>query len=78
MSFTISNLSFIDCFQSLSSSLDSLVKNLSENDLNYLSQEFNNKVLDLVEQKEFYPYEYMSDFEKFKVELPHKERFYSF
>ena len=51
MSFTISNLSFIDCFQSLSSSLDSLVKNLSENDLNYLSQEFNNKVLDLVEQK---------------------------
>ena len=33
MSFTINNkLSFIDSFQFLSSSLDSLVKNLSKND----------------------------------------------
>ena len=37
-----------------------------------MSQEFddNNNVLDLVKQKEFYPYEYMRDFEKFKEELP--------
>ena len=71
------NLCFIDSLQFLSSSFDSLVKNLSEDDLKYLSQEFNNKVLDLVKQKGFYPYECMSDFEKFKEELLSKGKFYS-
>ena len=33
-------------------------------------------LLDLVKQKAFYT-EYMSDFEKFKEELPSKENFYS-
>ena len=42
-----------------------------------MSQEFDNSVLDLVKQKGFYPYEHMSDFEKFKEELPNKEEFYS-
>ena len=42
-----------------------------------MAQKFNNIVLDLVKQKGFYPYEYMSDFEKFKEELPSKEKFYS-
>ena len=42
-----------------------------------MSQEFENKVLDLVKQKGFYPYEDMSDFEKFLEELPSKENFYS-
>ena len=52
MSFTINNkLSFIDCFQFLSSSLDSLVKNLNKANFKYLSQEFDNNVLDLVKQK---------------------------
>ena len=78
MSFTVNNkLSFIDSFQFLSSSLDSLVKNLSRDDLKYLSQEFDNNILDLVKQKGFYPYEYMSGFEKFKEELPRKEVFYN-
>ena len=75
MSFSINNkLSFIDSFQFLSSSLDSLVKNLGKDDFKYLSQEFDNNVLDLVKQKGFYPYEYMSDFEKFKEGLPRKEK----
>ena len=47
-------------FQFLNLSLDSLVKNLGKNDFKYLSQEFDNSVLDLVKQKGFYPYEYMS------------------
>ena len=42
-----------------------------------LSQEFDNNLLDLIKKKGFYPYEYMSDFEKFKEELPSKENFYS-
>ena len=78
MSFSINNkVSFIDSFQFLSSLLDSLVKNLAKDDFKYLSQEFDNNVLDLVKQNRFYPYEYMSDFEKFKEQLPRKERFYS-
>ena len=36
----------------------------------YLSPEFDNNVLDLIKQKGFYSYEYMSDFETFKEELP--------
>ena len=61
-----SKLSFIDSFQFLSFSLDSLVKNFRKNDLKYLSQEFQLNVLDLVKQRRFYPYEYLNDFEKFK------------
>ena len=49
MSFSINNkLSFIDSFQLLSSSLDSLVKYLGTDDFKYLSEEFDNNVLDLV------------------------------
>ena len=78
MSFTINNnLNFIDSFRFLISSLDNLVKSLSEDDFKYLGQEFDNKVLDLVRQKTLDPYEYISDFEKFKEELPSKEKFYS-
>ena len=52
VSFTINNkLSFTDSFRFLSSSLDSLVKNLDKDDFKYLSQEFDNGVLDLIKQK---------------------------
>ena len=54
MSFTVNNKqSFIDSFQFLNSSLDSLVKNLSIDDFKYLCQEFDNNVLNLVNQKDF-------------------------
>ena len=65
-------MSFIDSFQFLSSPLDSSVKNLNKDGFKYFSQEFDNNVLVLVKQKRFYPYEYMSDFEKFKEELVRK------
>ena len=78
MSFTINNkLSFIDSFQFLIFSLDSLVKNLSKDDLKYLNQEFDKTKLDLVKQRRFYPQEYMTDFEKFTEKLPNKEMFHS-
>ena len=65
--FNISNnLIFIDSTQLLSFLLDSLVKNSGKHDFKYLNQEFDSKVLDLVKQKGFYFYEYMSDFQKFK------------
>ena len=78
MSCTINNnLRSIDSFQFLSSALDSLVESLSRDDFKYFSQECGNNELDLVKQKRFYPYEYISHFEKFKEELPGKEKFYS-
>ena len=52
MSFTINNkLSFIDIIQFLSSSFNSLVKNLNKDNFKYLSQEFDNNVLNLVKKK---------------------------
>ena len=42
-----------------------------------MSQKFDNKILNLVKQKGFFPYEYMSNFEKFKEQLASKEKFYS-
>ena len=42
-----------------------------------MSQEFDNKVLDLVKRKRFYHYEYMSSFEKFKEEFRTIEKFFS-
>ena len=76
MGFNISNkLSFINSFQFISPSLAKLAKKLNKDDFKYLSHEFHNNVLDLVQQKVFNPYDYMSDIEMFKWELPHKEKF---
>ena len=52
MAFTINkNLIFIDTMQFMNSSLDVLVKNLSDNDFKHLSQEFSGDLLKLVKQK---------------------------
>ena len=51
--------------QFMNSSLDALVKNLSQVDFKYLSQEFTGEQLKLVKQKGVYPYEYMDSFKKF-------------
>ena len=50
-------LDFIDSFQLLSSSVDSVVKKLGKDDFKYFSQECDNNVLDLVKLERFYPYE---------------------
>ena len=41
-----------------------------------MSKEFDSNILNLVKQKEFYPYAYTSDLEKFEKKLPSKEKFY--
>ena len=52
MVFTINkNLVFIDRVQFINSRLDALVKNLSDNDFNYLSQEFSGDLLELVKKR---------------------------
>ena len=42
-------------FQFLSSSLNSLIKNLNKDEFRNLDHKFDNNVLDLVKQKGFYP-----------------------
>ena len=42
-----------------------------------MTQEFDKNKLDLVKQKGLYPFEYMTDFEKFKVKWPSKEKCYN-
>ena len=59
----------------MSSSFDSLVKKLAEDDLERLSQ-VSDDVFHLVNQKRVCPFEYMNDFQKFK--LPFKEKFYNY
>ena len=48
MAFAINSLGFFDSMQFLNSSLDALFKNLSDNDLKYLTQEFSGDLLELV------------------------------
>ena len=72
------NLVFIDSMQFTNSSLDSLVKNLSDNDFKYLSEEYNDEFLKLVKQKRVYPYEYMDSYKKFsEIKLPDRSKFFS-
>ena len=59
--FLNKNLVFIDSMQFMNSSLDKLVKNLSDEDSEYFSSEN----LELLKQKGAYPYEYMNSFERF-------------
>ena len=62
----------------MNSSLDKLVKNLSDEDFKYLVEEFGSENLELLKQKGAYPYEYMNSFERFNEEkLPARKYFYS-
>ena len=63
--------------QFMNSSLEKLVKNLSDDDFKYLTQEFGSKNLELFKQKDAYPNEYMDSFKRFdKEKLLDKECFY--
>ena len=60
----------------MNSSLEKLVKNLSDNDFKYLTEEFGSKNLELLKQKGAYPYEYMESFKRFgEKQLPDKKFF---
>ena len=77
MAFTIDN-NLLDSMQFMNSSLDAFVKNLSDNVFKYLSQEFSGNLLELVKQKEVYPYKYMGSFKKFfDKKLPDRCNFFS-
>ena len=51
----------------MNSSLEKLVKNLSDNDLKYLPEEIGSKNLELLKQKDAYTYEYMGSLVERKI-----------
>ena len=62
--------------QFMNSRLEKLVKNLSDDDFKKLTKEFGLKNLELLKQKDAYPYEYMDSFKRFSEdELPDKKCF---
>ena len=73
------HLSFIDSFAFMSSSLEKLARNLSEDDFIYTKKYFTDPVqFNLMKRKGVYPYDYMDSFSKFNdTELPQREEFYS-
>ena len=63
MSFTLNNnIVFIDSMLFMTSVLDKLARNLSNEDFKYLSEEFSGEELELVKKKEIYPYKYFNSF----------------
>ena len=91
ITFSLKQLEFKDSFSFLSSSLDKLVK-LTKYEGNEKRKDWDNHFyhsnknlyvnnvedLDLLTDKGVYPYDYMTDFSKFKeTQLPDKEEFYS-
>ena len=79
ISFSLGNLRFIDSFQFLLSSLDSLVSSNKPEDFEIMKKfETDDERRALVLRKGVYPYEFMYSFERFnETSLPPKEAFYS-
>ena len=76
--FLNKNLVFIDSMQFMNSSLDKLVKILSDEDFKYLVEKCDSKHLKILKQKSDYPYEYMNIFKKFDQDkLPARKYFFS-
>ena len=72
-------LRFIDSFKFMSSSLDSLVNNLARGGGKFFGfEEYSENQYKLLIRKGIYPYQYMTDWDKFKeTKLPLREAFYS-
>ena len=72
-------LRFIDSFKFMSSSLDSLTRNLVRGGGAKLFgfENYSELQYELLTRKGVYPYEYMSSWDKFKEFLPPIEAFYS-
>ena len=77
LSLSVGQLRFIDSFQFLNATLDSLVNNLKVDDLKYTSQEFPNlEKFDLVRRKAVFPYDFLDLMERFDdVELHSRQNF---
>ena len=58
--------------------LEKLIKNLMNNDFKHLTEEFDSKNLELLKQKDAYPYNYINSSKRFsETKLPDKKCFYN-
>ena len=87
-SFSVNNLQFIDSLSFIQASLETLVDNLSQSNINNINSKFKHfnkgfkNMTDqqkiLLTQKGVYPYDYMSSFDKFQdIAFPTIEQCYS-
>ena len=67
---------FIDSMQFINISLHKLVKNMSDEGFKYLVEEFGSENLELLKQKDAYPYEYMNSFERFNEKKLHARKYF--
>ena len=71
-------LKFVDSMNFMQTSLEKLVDNMEKPNFKHANKYFQNENLDLMLRKGIYPYEHMTDVEKFwEKELPSKEKFAS-
>ena len=82
MTIKFGDFIILDSFAFMSSSLDTLAKNLlkdgTSNFKHTLTNDLNNDQIELIVKKGVYPYEYMNSFDRFKeAQLPPIEAFYS-
>ena len=69
---------FIDNIKFKNSSVNKILKNMTDNDLKRLSQEFKSDLLELVKEKGVYPYKYIDSFVNFfEYKLPDRCEFFS-
>jgi hypothetical protein len=81
VTFNLDQFKFIDSFQFMESSLETLVKNLKDKGIDnfkHLQKYYSGNQLELLTRKGVYPYDYMNTFDKFdETELPTQNDFYS-
>ena len=77
ISVTYGCIRFIDSYRFLSSGLDSLVKNLDEDDFKILKKEFPDK-WQYLNKKLAYPYEYFNSIDDYKKPVHNLENKYFF
>ena len=81
ISFSVGHLRFLDSYQFLPASLDTLISNLVKSDktkFKAVFKFFDNKNIDLLLRKGIFPYSYCSSFNKFNEgSLPDKSAFYN-
>ena len=53
----------------MNSSLEKLVKILSDHDFEYLTEEFGSKNSELLKQKDAHPYEHIDNFKRFREKI---------
>lgn len=71
------NIFFLDSMQCLSASLDTLAKNLTNDDFIYSKKEFSNIDIEEIRRKNNYPYDWVKSHRNFwYLELPPKEAFF--